>query len=177
MILISLKMKLKYQIKSQLKRKKEKELINPGFKEKKHQNNDKILLTNIKSNYIIKKVFYNLDEKVKLKAIKYNNHLQKKIDINLTHYKFLSGKYIIYEEGKGKEYCGYSDKLLFEGEYLNGKRNGKGKEYDDYGNLEFEGEYLNGEKLDGKEKEYDDNGNLLFEGEYLNGIKFQNKYN
>ena len=45
----------------------------------------------------------------------------------------------------------YSDgELKFEGEYLNGKRNGKGKEYysKKYFNndLEFEGEYLNGER-------------------------------
>ena len=51
------------------------------------------------------------------------------------------------KNGKGKEY--YDDgKLKFEGEYLNGKRNGKGKEYDyDYGKIEFEGEYLNGERI------------------------------
>ena len=36
---------------------------------------------------------------------------------------------------------------MFEGEYLNGKRNGKGKEYDYNGKLEFEGEYLNGNKI------------------------------
>ena len=36
---------------------------------------------------------------------------------------------------------------------LNGKRNGKGKEYDDNGTLQFDGEYLNGEKY-GKGKEY-----------------------
>ena len=39
---------------------------------------------------------------------------------------------IIYElingNGKAKEYWN-NDKLSFEGEYLNGKRNGKGKEY------------------------------------------------
>ena len=54
----------------------------------------------------------------------------------------------------------------FECEYLNGKRNGKGKEYN-YSELEFEGEYLNG-KRNGKGKEYFQN-HLLFEGEYLNG--------
>ena len=35
---------------------------------------------------------------------------------------------------------------MFEGEYLNGKRNGKGKEYDFNGKLKFEGEFLNGTK-------------------------------
>ena len=51
---------------------------------------------------------------------------------------------MIYEynnlNGKGKEY-GENGKLKFEGEYLNGKRNGKGKEYYN-GKLVFEGEYL-----------------------------------
>ena len=37
-----------------------------------------------------------------------------------------------------------SSKLIFEGEYLNNKRHGKGKEYYDNGNQKFEGEYLNG---------------------------------
>ena len=37
--------------------------------------------------------------------------------------------------------------LIFEGEYLNGKRNGKGKEYNKEGKLIFEGEYLNGFKF------------------------------
>ena len=44
-------------------------------------------------------------------------------------------------------------KLKYAGEYLNGKRNGKGKEYNYDGKLEFEGEYLNGER-NGKVKEY-----------------------
>ena len=41
----------------------------------------------------------------------------------------------------------YKGKLIFEGEYLNGLKNGKGKEYDYDGKLKFEGEYLNGELL------------------------------
>ena len=46
-------------------------------------------------------------------------------------------------------------RLEFEGEYLNGKRNGKGKEFSDGGNLIYDGEYLNG-KRNGKGKEYYD---------------------
>jgi len=42
--------------------------------------------------------------------------------------------------------------MIFEGEYLNGERNGKGKEYYDNGELKFEGEYLKGER-NGKRKE------------------------
>ncbi len=37
--------------------------------------------------------------------------------------------------------------LEFEGEYLNGIRNGKGKEYYDDGTLIFEGEYSDGKKI------------------------------
>ena len=39
-----------------------------------------------------------------------------------------------------KEYNRYS-KLEFEGEYLNGEKNGNGKEYDEDGKLKFEGDY------------------------------------
>ena len=104
-------------------------------------------LKKIKSEYTIKILFFHLDEKIKLKLIKYNKNLQNTIDINLNNYIFFSGRYIEFEaDGKGKEYYGYNDKLKFEGEYLNGERNGKGKEYDDNGLLIFEGEYLNGRK-------------------------------
>ena len=72
-------------------------------------------------------------------------------------------------DGKVKEYNDNGE-LLFEGEYLNGLRNGKGKDYF-FGKLIFEGEYLNGER-NGKGKEFDDRGYLIFEGEYLNGIKW-----
>ena len=45
------------------------------------------------------------------------------MNFKLINYKFYSGKYIIYETNiKGKEYDGYDDRLLFEGEYLNGER-------------------------------------------------------
>ena len=90
------------------------------------------------------------------------------------------------KEGKGliKEYDN-KDKLIFEGEYLNGQRNGKGKEYNYQGDLMFEGDYLNGLKWNGKVydsnkeknyelkegkgyiKEYFDY--IIFEGEFSNG--------
>ena len=64
--------------------------------------------------------------------------------------------------------------LIFEGDYLNGKRwNGKYKEYipcNEYNGLIYENEYLNG-KRNGKGKEYS-YGSLRFEGEYLNGNKW-----
>ena len=72
-----------------------------------------------------------------------------------------------------KEY-NYNGILIFEGEYINGERNGKGKEYNYNGILIFEGEYLNGER-NGKGKEYYNNGLLRFEGEYLKGKKWNGK--
>ena len=81
--------------------------------------------------------------------------------------------------------------MEYEGEYLNGERNGKGKEYDTCGDLIFEGEYLNGDRLIGKLYDYDGNlycdlksvnglikkydhyGQLEFEGEYLNGKRLK----
>ena len=71
--------------------------------------------------------------------------------------------------GKVKEYNDDGE-LILEGEYLNGERNGKGKEYR-YGKLRFEGEYLNG-KRNGKGKEYFNN-KLICEGEYLNGKRLE----
>ena len=57
---------------------------------------------------------------------------------------------IIYElingNGKVKEYNKNNEQIKFEGEYLNGKKNGKGKEYNLNGNLLYEGEYLNGKR-------------------------------
>ena len=70
--------------------------------------------------------------------MKYNKSLQKQLDISLNDYRIFSGKYIIYEgKGKGKIYNGYSHKLIFEGELLNGKQNGIGIEYDERGNIKY----------------------------------------
>ena len=55
---------------------------------------------------------------------------------------------IVYElkNGNGyiKEYDGW--KLKFEGGYLNGQKNGRGKKCNNYGKLIYEGEYLNGKR-------------------------------
>ena len=58
-------------------------------------------------------------------------------------------------------------------EYINGKINGKVKEYYDNGELEFEGEFINGER-NGKGKEYYINGELKFEGEYP--VSFEKRF-
>ena len=72
------------------------------------------------------------------------------------------------KNGNVKEYNSKGE-LEFEGEYVEGIRNGKGKEY--YNNeLIFEGEYSNNKRWNGKSKEYDKyTDRLIYEGEYLNG--------
>ena len=114
-----------------------------------------------------------MEETRKLKLVKYNKNLQNILNLNLINYKRQSGRYIIYEKDQkniGREFDSYTNEILFKGEYLNGERNGKGKEYYEDGKLKFEGEYLNG-KRNGKGKEYYDDGRLKFEGEYLYGYK------
>ena len=69
------------------------------------------------------------------------------------------------KNGKGKEYND-DNNVIFDGEYLNGKK--IGKEYNNYGKLIFDGD------RNGKGKEYYF-GKLEFEGEYLNGKKYNGK--
>ena len=69
------------------------------------------------------------------------------MNINIINYKNFSGRYIITKpNGIRKEYLGYNDILIYEGGYLNGKRNGEGREFDYEGRLIFEGEYLDDER-------------------------------
>ena len=83
-------------------------------------------------------------------------------------------------DGKGK--IEKNNFYMFEGEFLNGLKNGKCKEYDDKHLLKFEGEYLNGLR-NGKGTEYYiiQNQNLEYitrikwEGEYLGGKKWNGK--
>ena len=75
-------------------------------------------------------------------------------------------------EGYYKEFF-LNNQLEFEGEYLHGKKNGKGKEYFCTGILKFEGEYLDGER-NGKGKEYNNKGELIFEGQFSKGKRIEN---
>ena len=100
--------------------------------------------------YFLYLLFLNINEKSKLKLLKYNKNLQDKLGIKLIHYKTFSGKYIIYQtNGKVKEFNVYNDKTIFEGEYLNGKRNGKGKEYYSSGKVKFKGDYYEDKRWNG----------------------------
>ena len=91
------------------------------------------------------------------------------------------GEYLNGERnGKGKLYDTIEYKIKYEGEFLSGKKNGKGIEYKD--SLKYEGEFKNGKK-NGKFKEYiykkDIDGNynyiLIFDGEYLNDYRMRGK--
>ncbi len=139
------------------------------------ETNANIKINNIKSKYIIKKIFSLLKEKRKLKLVKYSKYFQKILSLSIENYKQISEKYLIYETNTYvKEYLTKGEKLIFEGEYLKGKRNGKGKEYHCNNIIKYEGEYRNG-KRNGIGKEYYYDGILEFEGEYLDGKKWNGK--
>ena len=109
-----------------------KEIIEKNKDIQKNEGNNIIyinLYREIKSKYNIKKIFSFLDINKKLKIIVYNKKYQEFFNINIDYYKRRKGKYTIdLKNGKKREYEIYTNKLLFEGEYKNGKRNGKGKE-------------------------------------------------
>ena len=138
------------------------------------------MLKNIKSIYFSQIIFSFFEDKRKLELVKYNKSLQKILNISIINYKFLSGKFIKYEtKNKGIEYHENGVLMIYEGEFLNGKRNGKGVEYEYiqsfFPSISFEGEYLNG-KRNGQGKEYNAfNGILIFEGEYYKGKRWTGK--
>ena len=138
------------------------------------------MLNNIKSTYFLKEMISYIPENIKLNLFRYNKAMQNILNINIINYKLFPGLIEVDELRKMRKY-GFYD---YVGEYLNGKKHGKGKEYyidestlfmireySSYGNyghhrLIYEGEYLNGKRI-GKGKEYHNNGKLKFEGEFL----------
>ena len=128
------------------------------------------ILFRVKSRYIIKKIFTYITILGKARISLLNTKIHNLMNIDIEFIKKVSGKLkVAPENGRGKEYILDTDKVIFQGEYKNGKRSGKGKEYDKYGYLTYEGEYLKG-KRNGIGKEYYNN-DLLFEGEYSYGEK------
>ena len=129
------------------------------------------LITIIKSQYILKLAFSFLQKRKNLNMIIHNRELQKRIGITIDDYKKESGRCkTIRSNGFGKEIQLETNKILFIGEYKNGKRNGIGIEYDEERRIIYKGNYLNG-KRNGKGKEYDRSSGIIYEGEYLNGKK------
>ena len=146
----------------------------------------------IKSTYITNIIFSHVSENKLLSLFNYNKYLQKKFNFSFEKYQKVSGRYKIIEpDGKGKEYYLYTNVIRFEGEYLKGKRNGKGIEYFYEGQKKFEGEYSQGKKIsgieynisgdiiltfqNGKGEEKYNNGQLQFKGEYYNGVRYNGK--
>ena len=61
--------------------------------EKSNLNKSKNKFRNIKSNYILKRLFGYMQARISLKIIKYNINLQKKLNININNYKDFSEKF------------------------------------------------------------------------------------
>ena len=153
-------------------------------------------LEKIKSNIILKRILNGITKYKYFHLINFNKALQKRINININDYKNLTKKIKIGpRNGFGKEFKKDNEILIFEGEYINGKKSGKGQEYYENGQIKFEGEYFEGRKIEGKGydnkgneylkierngkgKEYNKNGKVVFEGEYFNGKRWNGtRYN
>ena len=127
--------------------------------------------------------------------IKYKGEILENKMWNGILYNYNGTEQFEIKNGKGiiKEYFRdtYEGSLCFEGQLLNGLKNGKGKEYfsGENNKIKFEGEYINGQKwngigydINGKKQyelkngsgylfEYNNSNSLIFEGEVINGIK------
>ena len=78
--------------------------------------------------------------------------------------------YYILNSKVSNKFIDLNKEIIYEGEYNEGLKEGKGKEFNKNGNILFEGDFLNGYRYNGKE--FDDDGKLLFEGKYKKGIPF-----
>ena len=54
------------------------------------------MLEDIKSLYIFQKVFTFIDEKMKLKFVKYNKAVSDKLNIGLINYQIFTSKYKVF---------------------------------------------------------------------------------
>ena len=110
---------------------------NNFFKEKINKNETPLknyisidMFKSIKSHYIIKTILSLLNEKKKLNMIIYNKMIQHKLGIDIENYKTVSGRVKFLDKNcYGREYKLNTDILVFEGEYIKGKRNGKKYKY------------------------------------------------
>ena len=85
-------------------------------------------INRINNFYNTKEILSFLEPWKKLDIIIYNRKLQEKIKVNIEDYKRLSGKFKKGEKnGKGCIYILNTDILIFEGEFINGKKMEKEK--------------------------------------------------
>ena len=66
----------------------------------------------IRSIFILKKIFNNLDNKIKFSIIVHNKKLQKKLEIKINSFMIFSGKYLKNEDNKVIEYNSYNNKKI-----------------------------------------------------------------
>ena len=137
------------------------------------------MIDRIKSKYIVEYIFSFLTENDKLDLIRYNKILMNKLSININDYKKLSDSIISTDEnGISKLHLLKNNLLLFEGKYINGKREGKGKSYQlILSEQTIEGKYKIFHKFEGHKEEYNF-GNFMFKDEQNEGfiIIKDNKY-
>ena len=129
------------------------------------------MINKIKSPYSLEIIFSYINENKKLNILMYNKKLLSKLQLNIQSYKNFNGIKII-NKYRRKEYS--NGQLIYDGEYKNNERNGKGKEYSN-GQLIYDGEYKNNER-NGKGKEYNNEGDLYFEGQYCYGKRGKGIY-
>ena len=144
------------------------------------------MLENIKSLKVFKIIFSFVEERIKLGIIIYNKKMKYALNRNINYYKRVNDSELnIDKNGFGTRRSLNEDgkqEITLEGQYKNGKKNGKGKEYFHIFSNKifiFEGTFKNGKK-NGKGKEYFDipfDKKLLLE-EFKNGEKKRkgNKY-
>ena len=86
------------------------------------------LFSKVKSRYILNIIFSLISQAKKLKIAIDNKSLQERLRIDSDNYKNASGKYKeILPNGLVRIFKSDTRKLIYEGEYSNGKKNGKGK--------------------------------------------------
>ena len=147
------------------------------------------MLSNVKSRYILAKIFGVLPGKLQLLLIKNNKSIQKKLNITLETYMVSCGKRVEINGDYGKEYLIKEEILIFEGQYHLMRRHGQGKELYSNGKIQFEGEYINGRRWNGQTytfngikefdlingegyiREYNIHGIKTYEGDIVNGVK------
>ena len=104
-----------------------------------------------------------------------NNNIKSINSIPYNKKVYENGDYYIGEmlnnipNGKGKKFDKYGN-IIYDGEIINGKANGKGILYYKNGYY-YVGQWLN-DKKNGKGTIYDKNGNVNYEGDFVNG-KFE----
>ena len=84
------------------------------------------MIDKIKSAYSLDIIFSYFNENIKLNILMYNKKLLLKLHLNVKNYKNFSGIKII-NKNRRKEYL--NGQLIYDGEYKNDKKHGKGKEF------------------------------------------------